>query len=409
MAMEIISRESIKPSSPTPDHLRTFRLSSLDKFIPNFLYFPHILYYSHDDSTTSINIKQAEISPLLIRSLSDALVLYYPFAGRVKCESSVDCDDQGVDFFEARVDTYLSDIIESSTSAEVLTKFVPTTSAENGGALLGIQLNYFNCGGIAIDLGSHGSGRYQYGRGSEFRRVHSLPAQRSTWAPDPDDFRKSPEHWGHTRRFCFSSSKIAALRAAVEASSVVQVVAPTHVEVVTAAIWKWFMARKGRDRCASSKASHVVNIRRRMDLPLSEFVFRNLAVVVDASGNGEMELGELVSKMREAIGKIDNDGIKAVERDFESIVEESVGLGAQDGLEWRAQIGLPLSPLLGLDLEDTDPEQLIKKREDTELQNWDLESDSTMNEFRDKLRNALWGQQSSQSNQKTRRPGVDTE
>lgn len=31
-----------------------------------------------------------------------------------------------------------------------------------------------------------------------------------------------------------------------------------------------------------------------------------------------------------------SDGIKAVERDFESIVEESVGLGAQDGLEGRA-------------------------------------------------------------------------
>ncbi|KAE9453615.1 hypothetical protein C3L33_14471, partial [Rhododendron williamsianum] len=331
MAMEIISRESIKPSSPTPDHLRTFRLSSLDKFIPNFLYFPHILYYSHDDSTTSINIKQAEISPLLIRSLSDALALYYPFAGRVKCESSVDCDDQGVDFFEARVDAYLSDIIES-TSAEVFTKFVPTTSVENGGALLGIQLNYFNCWGIAIGItlchrigdactlsmfvktwAAMARGDTNMAVAPSFVTSTLFPPKEALGHQIQMTSEKSPEHWGHTRRFCFSSSKIAALRVAVEASTVCQVVAPTRVEVVTAAIWKWLMARKGRDRCASSKASHVVNIRRRMDLPLSEFVFRNLAVVVDASGNGEMELGELVSKMREAIGKIDSEFLKELQ------------------------------------------------------------------------------------------------
>lgn len=254
--------ESVKPSSPTPDHLRTFRLSLLDKFIPNFLYFPHILYYSHDDSTASINIKQAEISPLLIRSLSDALALYHPFAGRVKCESSVDCDDQGVDFFEARVDAYLSDIIESTTSAEVLTKFVPTTSAESGGALLGIQLNYFNCGGIAIGI----TLCHRIGDActlSMFVKTWAAMARGDTNAAVAPSFvastlfppkealgyqmqmtsEKSPEHWGHTQRFCFSSSKIAALRAAVEACTVVQVVAPTRVEVVTAVIWNWFMAR----------------------------------------------------------------------------------------------------------------------------------------------------------------------
>ncbi|KAI8543919.1 hypothetical protein RHMOL_Rhmol08G0255200 [Rhododendron molle] len=141
--------EFIKPSSKTPDRLRTFRLSMLDQFTPPSSYAPLILYYSHDESTS--NVKQAETSSLLKRSLSDALSLYYPLAGRMTSESSLDCNDQGIDFLEARVDARLSEILESP-QVEVLTQFVPSTSEGSGGFLLGIQSNYFHCWGIAIGI-----------------------------------------------------------------------------------------------------------------------------------------------------------------------------------------------------------------------------------------------------------------
>lgn len=82
-------------------------------------------------------------------------------------------------------------------------------------------------------------------------------------------------------------------------------VQPSRVELVMAAIWKWAMARKGLDHrcCCLSVAGHAVNIRPRMEPPLSEYVFGNLIRGANVSGNGEMDLGELVSKRREASGK----------------------------------------------------------------------------------------------------------
>ncbi|KAH7865448.1 hypothetical protein Vadar_006829 [Vaccinium darrowii] len=121
---------------------------------------------------------------------------------------------------------------------------------------------------------------------------------------------ESQKHSGKTRRFCFSSSKIADLRAEVVASTGVQ---PTRVQLVTALIWKWAMARKGRDRYLPSFVLCPVNVRGRMDPTLSEYTFGNAIWIENISGNGDMDLGELVSKTREAVGKIDSKYLKELQ------------------------------------------------------------------------------------------------
>ncbi|XP_058180204.1 stemmadenine O-acetyltransferase-like [Rhododendron vialii] len=307
--VEIISKESIKPSSKMPDRLRTFRLSLLDQFTAPFLYFPLLLYYSHDKRTS--NVKQAEISLLLKRSLSDALALYYPFAGRTKGESSVDCNDQGVDCLEARVDIHLSEVIESP-EVEVINQFVPSTSEESDGVLLGIQLNFFTCGdGYKVSTVK----AWAAAACGDTNLVAPSFVASSLFPPKEQSGQEmilgTVEHWADTRRFCFSSSKIAALRAEVGASTAFQ---PTRVELVTAAIWKWAMTREGRDRSHLSVSCHGVNIRGRMDPPLSESTVGNVVRrSPNASGNGEMGLGELVSKTREAIGRIDSEYLKELQ------------------------------------------------------------------------------------------------
>ena len=45
----------------------------------------------------------AERSSLLKKSLSDVLVRFSPLAGRIKDKSSIDCNDEGVEFYEANV------------------------------------------------------------------------------------------------------------------------------------------------------------------------------------------------------------------------------------------------------------------------------------------------------------------
>ncbi|ONI30186.1 hypothetical protein PRUPE_1G235900 [Prunus persica] len=49
--VEVISKEIIKPSSPTPDHLRYLQLSFLDQLAPP-VYNPFVLFYEFNGEVT---------------------------------------------------------------------------------------------------------------------------------------------------------------------------------------------------------------------------------------------------------------------------------------------------------------------------------------------------------------------
>ncbi|KAE8123970.1 hypothetical protein FH972_018883 [Carpinus fangiana] len=63
MNVEIISKEIIKPSSPTPHHLRTHKLSFLDQFPPT-TYIPIILFLSPIMPMTTLIIMSKNLIPL---------------------------------------------------------------------------------------------------------------------------------------------------------------------------------------------------------------------------------------------------------------------------------------------------------------------------------------------------------
>lgn len=79
MKVQIISKEAIKPSTSTPPHLKTYKLSLFDQLAPP-VYIPIILFYSaagENSSRKSVHLKN---------SLSKTLTKFYPFAGRVKAD-----------------------------------------------------------------------------------------------------------------------------------------------------------------------------------------------------------------------------------------------------------------------------------------------------------------------------------
>ena len=117
MKIEIVCKEAIKPSIPTPTHLRDFKLSFIDERIPT-VYSPLIIYYKNE------NMKQHEMVGRLKTSLSDALVEFYPLAGRMKGQIFVDCNDAGILYVEAQAHARISDIIKSPES-DVLDKLTP--------------------------------------------------------------------------------------------------------------------------------------------------------------------------------------------------------------------------------------------------------------------------------------------
>ena len=74
--VEIIKRETIKPSSPTPSHLKTYKLSLLDQLTP-VVYVNIVFFYPKNEITFEQKSHQ------LKKSLSKSLTRFYALAGRI--------------------------------------------------------------------------------------------------------------------------------------------------------------------------------------------------------------------------------------------------------------------------------------------------------------------------------------
>ncbi|KAK6135430.1 hypothetical protein DH2020_030825 [Rehmannia glutinosa] len=307
--VKIISKVIIKPSSPTPHTHKTVKLSFLDQLLAPPFYVPFIFFYQPDNSTVSVN--HAQISQQLKNSLSEALTLFYPLAGKLNPQiSTVDCSDDGAEFVEARVHTCLSDI------------------------------NFFDCGGIAIGICSS----HQLTDGASLVAfVDSWAAacrgqgQKGNFAPPSFDlaryfpprdmsgfgFPELKKEKLVTKRFVFDKEKLAALkRAAVFGplgSSAVK--EPTRVEVVSAFIWKHFI-ENGHHVKNVPAAWHIVNLRPRVN-PTMENVFGNfiLKKFIFSSG-ADPEFRDLVSEMRNGLREIDDEYIRKLSREYDGYVSD---------------------------------------------------------------------------------------
>ena len=172
--VEIIQRQTVKPSSPTPHHLRNYKLSILDQ-IAHQNYIPILLFYSNAADATSNNVMATnERCQHLMQSLAKTLTHFYPLAGRLsKGHDIVQCTDDGAEFVESRVKCSLSEIFEHP-DAKMLRRFLPVEpeSREAGtGMLLLVQVNLFECGGMAIGFSiSHKFGD----RCRNIKHIHQL-------------------------------------------------------------------------------------------------------------------------------------------------------------------------------------------------------------------------------------------
>ncbi|KAJ8899872.1 hypothetical protein K2173_019575 [Erythroxylum novogranatense] len=144
--VEIISQTIVKPSSPTPIQLRHLHLSFLDQIMPT-VFSPWLLTYLNSPS-----ISNAERCERLRKSLSDTLTLFYPFAGRVRGNSHVDCNDEGVPFVEAKAKGTIQKILQNPCCNN-FNHLIPLKINENSDLGAFVQITYFECGGMVVGLG----------------------------------------------------------------------------------------------------------------------------------------------------------------------------------------------------------------------------------------------------------------
>ncbi|KAK0582456.1 hypothetical protein LWI29_025844 [Acer saccharum] len=155
MEVQIISKKLIKPSIPTPSHLQNMSLSLMDiRLLPRTV--PIIFYYPAHGNCHPDSVEHVERLKRLEKSLSEILTLYYPLAGRyVEEKLSIDCNDEGVEYAKALVNGKLSQILQGQFEIKELNRFIPDHNQVEESAtspLVAVQINIFNCGGIAIGL-----------------------------------------------------------------------------------------------------------------------------------------------------------------------------------------------------------------------------------------------------------------
>ncbi|KAK4424823.1 Vinorine synthase [Sesamum alatum] len=319
-----ISRDIVKPSCETPHHLRTLRLSYLDQVVPSF-YVSLLFFYQVDELRGLTTSNHVQIAQKLKQSLSNTLTSFYPLAGSTKGNTLVVCDDSGVEFIEARVNTQLMDAIRE-LDMENLTQYLPvdpTTGEER--TLVVVQVTFFGCGGIAIGMCMP----------HQVADVASIMAFINSWAATcrgedehpsvsfnlashfpPRDFPEF-DFWQSstatnekfvTKRFVFDEKKLAVLKEAVGS-----VKDPTRVEVVSAFIWQQFRKMEPGKTFA---AGHAVNLRPRTSPPqLLGNVFGNCFMLKFAFSNSPKhedveEFHDLVSELRSTIRTVNDEYIQ---------------------------------------------------------------------------------------------------
>ncbi|XP_021809636.1 vinorine synthase-like [Prunus avium] len=332
MKIEIVSKDYCKPSIPTPHHLKSYRLSLLDQLSP-IVYVPVVLFYSapeniDDDTTIFYKLK---------KSLSETLTCFYPLAGRIEGNTSVDCEDVDVVFTRARANIQLSDILKSP-DMNLVQQLLPldpyNIRTDKAVAAMAVQLNFFDSGGMGIGicishkiadgatLSSFLDAWATRSRGVVENITPSLNSAtifppRDTQIFKPSNLIKREKIV--TKRFVFDASSLARMKVKASKGLGMDDHAPTRVEAVTALICKSSMNAKngtsGKGR-PSMAISHVVNLRERMAPPLPEHSFGNIwwfAVASIMKDERNIELHDIVVQLRKVIRKINDDYAKKLQ------------------------------------------------------------------------------------------------
>ncbi|KAI3828778.1 hypothetical protein L1987_02888 [Smallanthus sonchifolius] len=148
MKLEIQSRKLIKPSKSTPLTLRRYEISFIDELAPTMnlpllLLFPPNLDYNQ---TFVVDLEE---------SLKKTLANLYPLAGRYMEDIHiVDCNDEGVEFTQAKADITIQQLLDRKIHPNLVNELIPSKLLASGhtNAMLATQVTMFQCGGLALGV-----------------------------------------------------------------------------------------------------------------------------------------------------------------------------------------------------------------------------------------------------------------
>ncbi|KAM7489481.1 hypothetical protein LguiB_026965 [Lonicera macranthoides] len=296
--------ELIAPSKPTPHEFKL--LSDIDDQHSLRFHFPVVQFYpSNKENVHSDPVK------VIRDALAEALVFYYPFAGRLREVSGgklvVDCTGEGVLFIEADADVTMEQFGEALhppfPCVEELLYNVPGSDGILNSPLLLIQVTRLLCGGFIFALRLNhtmsdalGLVQFMMAIGEIARGAHTLSVQ-PVWqrellnARDPPHVTCTHHEYDEVantkdtiasllvdvdyRSFTFGPTELLALRKLV----------PKHLskcstfDVLTACLWRCRTIALQLDPDEEVRFLCLVNARGRLDMWLPAGYYGNAFVI----------------------------------------------------------------------------------------------------------------------------------
>ncbi|CAN4127807.1 unnamed protein product [Withania somnifera] len=334
LEIEIQIRKTLKPSTPTPYLCRSFNLSLFDQCAVR-MYIPVLLHYL-PGSMDGVD----ERCDKLQKSLAETLTKFYPLAGRFsKDDLTIQCNDEGVEYVETKVNADLAKFLHQGPKIELLNDFLPLKLSvdPSSSPLLGVQMNIFNCGGLVMGIqmshiladaftlatflkewahisqtGTTKGCLSSFGRLSSFFPTRVLPV--SQFSPHFNSSAKIIR-----KRFVFDALAITELKDKIDSSATSK--KPSRVVVITSLIWKVLMGISSAKHGHSGNSSLLIpiNLRGKSNVPSIEHALGNFcisAISTFESNQSRKELSDFVNLIETAtretsaaIGKANIDDI----------------------------------------------------------------------------------------------------
>nr|GLL36025.1 vinorine synthase-like [Ipomoea trifida] len=370
LKVEVYEKEKVRPSSPTPQTLRYHKLSLLDVLAGPF-YTPLILFYDSAAGPRRHDYDE------LRESLSKTLSVLYPFAGRLKDGSIIECNDEGADFVRANVTNYDLGEFLRDPKLEDLRQLLPRDpypdAIDPAMPMLAVQVTRFRCGGTAVAFCTwHGvvdaigmaglfntwaainRGEWVAGGGLvvDAAAIFS-PGNSTVFQAMSTAMAGLKEKLGKyaSKRFIFTKQDIERIRSQYSQSEHHR--RPSRVEALSAFVWAAVIRATlvANPTLKTHLLSHYVNLRKKVDPPLPSQCLGNIIQGTESVWevtSGPVSARSVVGRVVEAIDKVTKDYVREMHTEGHTLNDIALLVDTKDG-GVEAWIGLEHEVMCNLD------------------------------------------------------------
>ncbi|KAJ1277337.1 hypothetical protein BS78_05G287000 [Paspalum vaginatum] len=363
--VQVLESSFVAPSEATPT--KGLWLSPLDLMQASRSHTPTVYLYRRTTSSAAADDDDFFDVRRLKASLAKALVSFYPLAGRLgvdgngRAEISCNGDDGGALFVVARSDHLTVDDVTSIKPSPELRRLV-VPRIEPSSVIMGIQVTFFKCGGVAIGAALHhaaidaSSAIHFFQTWSAISRSGAVEMELEHPCHDRTLLQARSPPTVHPDALSVLSTNLTLMDPPAPIDNAVFAISRDQVAslkllcggastfcAVSALVWQCVCAVRRLPPDSEARLTFPVNIRRKVTPPLPDRYFGNALIRVCATGAareiaGEEALAAVARRIRGVIAETDDELVRSAIDYFEM---EMTGTGGGARNSQMARGSLP--------------------------------------------------------------------